>query len=238
MNGVPMTEMSDYPKLECPFVRKTYPISKEDWKKHGSELQLRTPEVYLVTPEVSPGFEWVFEDSETIAVEKLDGSNVKMKIENGRLVALQNRKNIIDPLQIGHGKTFIIEGVFRALDKGYDFKDGEHAGELIGPKLQGNPYQLDHHIWYPFEKTISSLSYKTYQEHPKTFENLSEWFRLFLRSRFYQKERKIKFEESIFAEGAIFYNFKRKAEGKSWQAKLRRNMFDWYYKDKIRIEGI
>ena len=38
------------------------------------------------------------------------------------------------------------------------------------------------------------------------------------------------------AEGVIFYNLKRQAEGQSWMAKLRRNMFDWYYAD-LRIEG-
>lgn len=29
----------------------------------------------------------------------------------------------------------------------------------------------------------------------------------------------------------------RRAEGKTWMAKLRRNMFDWYYTEGIRIEG-
>jgi hypothetical protein len=38
----------------------------------------------------------VFEDSETIAVEKLNGTNIKLKTEKGRLVALQNRKNVED----------------------------------------------------------------------------------------------------------------------------------------------
>jgi len=84
--------------------------------------------------------------------KKLDGTNVKLKTENGRLISLMNRKNLIDPLQIMKGKTFIIEGVFRAIQKGYIESDGVQAGEVIGPKLQGNPYRLDNHIWYPFEK--------------------------------------------------------------------------------------
>jgi hypothetical protein len=32
--------------------------------------------------------------------------------------------------------------------------DGEQAGELIGPKVNGNLYQLDLHEWYPFHKAI------------------------------------------------------------------------------------
>jgi len=35
-----------------------------------------------------------------------------------------------------NGKTFIIEGIFRAVGKGVIKEDGEQAGELIGPKVQ------------------------------------------------------------------------------------------------------
>jgi len=53
-------------------------------------------------------------------------------------------------------QTFLIEGIFRSTGKGYLLADGEQAGECIGPKAQGNPYKLDFHEWYPFEKTIAS----------------------------------------------------------------------------------
>jgi hypothetical protein len=33
----------------------------------------------------------------------------------------------------------------------------------------------------------------------------------------------------------VFYNPKRKAASQSWMAKLRRDMFDWFYSDKIAI---
>ena len=69
-----METLSDFPKVQCPFVRKIFPVNKDDFKKYGSQYQLRNPEVYLVTNEVSPGFEWVFDDPDTIAVEKLDGT--------------------------------------------------------------------------------------------------------------------------------------------------------------------
>ena len=41
--------------------------------------------------------------------------------------------------------------------------------------------------------------------------------------------------DKVMAEGVVFYNLKRKAEGKTWRAKLRRDMFDWYISDKIEI---
>ena len=228
-----MRTLTDFPKIECPFIRKIFKVNENDFRKYGSQFKLRNPEVYLVTDEIKPGYEWVFDDSNTIAVEKLDGTNVKLKVENGRLVALQNRKNVLDPLQIMKGKAFIIEGIFLSIQKGYVENNKEQAGELIGPKLQGNPYQLDNHIWYPFEKTIQHLKYKSFHKHERTFSNFNLWFKDHLKSLYHAK--RIGYENAVFAEGIIFYNLNRKAENKIYMAKLRRDMFDWYYQEKIEI---
>lgn len=223
--------MSDFPKIYCPFIRKKFKVDKEDWKKHGRKLQLRIPKVYLVINEINPGYEWCFEDSETFAVEKLDGSNVKLKTKNGRLIGIQNRKNIIDPLQIIKGQSHYLDGVFQSIGKGYVETDGEYTGELIGPKLQGNPYKLTNHLWYPFDKTIKHLRYTSFDNHERTFENWSNWFKDWLFSRFATKRG----NKDIMAEGIILYNLKRKKENKTWRAKLRRDMFEWHYSDKIEI---
>lgn len=224
-----MEPLSDFPKIQCPFIRQTFSIERDQYKKAGKKFGLRAPEVYLIVDRVNPGYEWVFDDPETIAVEKLDGTNIKIKTENGRLTALQNRKNVIDPLDIMGGRGHIIEGIFRAIDRGYVNRDGEQAGELIGPKLQANPYRLDYHLWYPFMKSLSSLRYKSFHEHDRNFDNWSSWFKDFLFSLFFTKSSKKKSDEKIFAEGVVFYNMKRRSEGKVYMAKLRRDMFDWYY---------
>jgi len=229
--------LTDFPKLYCPYIRQTFKISHDDFHKHGRRLNLREPEVYLVVDRVNPGYEWVFEDPETFAVEKLNGSNVKIKTEGGRLMAVQNRKNVIDPLQIMHGKTFIMEGVLMSVAKGYVKEDGEQAGELIGPKVQGNPYKLDIHEWYPFEKAVDHLRFKSFHEHERNFANWSAWFKDWLHSRYYTKiAAKKKIDDKVFAEGVVFYNLRRRDEGKSWMAKLRRDMFDWFY-DGVAIQG-
>jgi len=225
--------LSDFPKIHCPFVRKEFDVNKDDYKLFGNSYMLREPKAYLVTPQINEGYEWVFESSNTFAVEKLDGSNVKLKTENGRLTELQNRKNIIDPLQIVKGKTFILNGIFEAIGKGYIDKEGVQAGELIGKKVQGNPYRLESHLWYPFSKAIKHLRYRSFHEHDRTFNNWSNWFENYLVSRFASKRG----DNDIMAEGVIFYNLKRKAEGKIYMAKLRRSMFEWYYSDKIKIYG-
>src|SRR3990167_4737875 len=139
--------LADFPKIHCPFIRQTFAVEKGGWEKNGARLGLRSPEVYLVVEQINPDYEWVFGDPETIAVEKLNGTNVKILTEKGRLSAVQNRKNVIDPLQVLHGKTFLIEGIFQAIGKGYVKEDGEQAGEVIGPKVNGNPYQLPVHEW-------------------------------------------------------------------------------------------
>ncbi|MFH1728324.1 MAG: hypothetical protein ABIA04_07895 [Pseudomonadota bacterium] len=228
--------LSDFPKLQCPFIRQTFKVNRDHLKKHGSQLKLRSPEVYLAVNKINPGYEWVFEDPDTFAVEKLDGTNVKILTENGRLIACQNRLNVIDPLQIMKGKTFIIEGIFQSIDKGYVELNGEQAGELIGPKVQGNPYKLDQHLWYPFEKAINHLRYKSFHDHERNFDNWSSWFKDWLHSRLFTKIASKKgLDEKVFAEGVIFYNLKRKEQGQTCMAKLRRDMFEWYYSDKIEI---
>jgi len=39
------------------------------------------------------------------------------------------------------------------------------------------------------------------------------------------------------AEGVVFYNFKRRDEGQVWMAKLRRDMFPWYYQN-VEIKNV
>ncbi len=227
--------LTDFPKLYCPFIRQNFKVDKDDFRNKGRKYQLRNPEAYLVVNQINPGYEWVFEDPNTFAVEKLNGSNVKIKTEQGRLIVLQNRKNFIDPLQIIHGKMFLLESVINAASMRYVKTDGEQAGESLGPKLQGNPYMLDNHLWYPFEKAIESLRYKSFDEHERNFDNWSSWFKDYLFSLFFRHiAKKKKIEEKRFAEGVVFYNLKRKDQNKTWMAKLRRDMFFWYY-DGIKI---
>jgi len=225
--------LTNFPKIQCPFVRREYDIDRDDWEKYGRQLQLRRPVVYLATTEITPGYEWVIEDPKTFAVEKLDGTNIKLETAKGRLIQVQNRKNPIDLLQVMAGKPFLVEGVFMAIQKGFVLKHGVQAGEVIGPKLQGNPYKMDTHLFYPFEKAIKHLSYRSFHEHDRTFENWSSWFKEWLVSRFATKRG----TKGVMAEGVIFYNLKRRVAQQTYMAKLRRDMFEWYYSDKIKIHG-
>lgn len=233
-DAVQAPPLTDFPKLECPFVRKTFRINAADFKQQRAKYGLRAPEVRLVIDEVNPGYEWVFTDPDTVAVEKLNGTNVKLMVTAGRLLTVQNRKNLIDPLAILTHNSYLMEGIHQAAARGYILPDGEQAGELIGPKLQGNPYRLEQHLWYPFRKAVHDLAYRSFHEHDRTFANWSGWFREGLRSRFFAKRAaKAVTNETIFAEGIVFHNLKRQEQGLVSMAKLRRDMFAWYYNGMV-----
>ena len=230
--------LTDFPKIECPFVRRTFKVDRESFKKNGKKVNLRSPEVYLAVEEINPGFEWVFDDPDTYAVEKIDGSNVKVLTKNNQILTVQNRKNYVDTQTIKPGvNLYIMDGIIQAAMKGYIQRDGEQVGELLGPKFQGNPYKLNHHLWFPFERSHSQLRYKSFDKFERTYENWSGWFKDHLFSLFFQKISNKTGDPALkmMAEGVVFYNLKRKEEGKPYMAKLRRDMFDWFYSDHVDI---
>jgi hypothetical protein len=236
--------IDDFTKIECPFVRKTYEIDKVDWKKHGSKMGLREPSVYLVTPEINEGYDWVVDHKDTTSIEKLHGSNLGIVTEKDRLIHIQNRKNVVDPFQINGGRAYMMEGIFAAVEKGYIEKDGIQYGEIMGPKINGNIYRLPQHLWYPFNKARESLKYKSFHTQPKGFWPWSEWFRVYLKSILYCRLNKIPLSdmhtnpEVPVPEGVVFYNDTVSVCDKPRMAKLRVDMFPWHYWDKIHIIGL
>ena len=231
-------KLTNFPKIECPFVRKKFCANKEDIKKYGNKYQIRPYDnnVYLATKEIKEHYEWVFNDPSTIATEKLDGSNFKVVIKNREIDTVQNRANApINILKIEKRNFAITEGIINAIVRGHIKEDGEYAGELLGPKLQGNPYKLVVHEWYPFAEKM--LVYKSFCAHTPSYDGFSIWFKDYLYSLFYARRHKVPIPEAPMAEGVVFYNLNRKALNKTWRAKVRRDMFPWFY-DRIRIENV
>ena len=191
----------DMPKLHSPFVRA---------KNEANQ--------YVVTPVVEEDYSWVFEDPIVSAVEKLDGTCVSILIEDGIVKGVWNRGNRV-PI-FNRGTRNIIDGLLNSYDKGYldMLTDGQWFGEVIGPKIQKNKYELDAPLWIPF-KTYShdKLVYGSWGKYPKTFESISEWFKD-LESIFMSRRG----HKGVQAEGIVFTH----PDGR--MAKLRRDMFDWY----------
>lgn len=200
--------IEDMPKIECPFVRE---LSMGD---------------YLVTPKIMEGYDWVFSDPQVEAIEKLHGTNVSVVIQDGNITAIFNRTERI-PF-FNKSKSFITEGVLESYKRGYmdDLLDGQWFGELIGEKVNGNPYNLKGHVWIPF-KTFARkhLKYKSWGKYPKDFVTISEWFKE-LQPLYcwliHGKENVDKDPKLNFVEGIVFTH----PDGR--YAKLRRDCFNWY----------
>jgi hypothetical protein len=230
--------LPNFPKIECPLIRKQYAVNLEDFKRVGRFYNLRTPRVYLAVDQINPGYEWVFDDPDTFAVEKLDGTNIAVQTELKYIKEVYNRENKIDLLKVigtSKGNLAIIEGILSAISKGRIPDNSLVYGELIGPHINNNMLHLDKCTYYPFDYCVDSFRYKSFDKYPRTFVIWSNWFKEDLRSLCYTKEKKCMHNEAILAEGVIFYNLKRKEQGLVYRAKLRRDMFSWYYTKDIRI---
>ncbi len=196
----------DMPKIQSPFVRKVI---------NGD---------YIVTDEITEGYEWVFEDESVMAIEKLHGTNVSIEIRDGQIVGIWNRTERI-PF-FCRGKGFIVKGILNSFDKKYmEFLgDGQHFGELIGPKVNGNPYKLEENLWIPFESYGQKhLAYTCWGKYPKTFESIREWFKELMplyNLRIHGKTDPL--VDAHFVEGIVFTH----PDGR--MAKLRGDMFDWF----------
>lgn len=239
--------LPNFPKVHCPFERVEFKIDKDDWKEHGADYQLRTPKVYLVMPNTNPehDMEWVFE-KDTYAVEKMHGTNVAVEIKDQHIASIQNRLNPIDFTKVIGKKDGLppsarfLEGILAAAQKKYLKDDCVQYGELIGPSLNQNIHKLPSHIFYPFEVAEEKLRYKSFNAHPKEFWGWCEWFRLHLKSMLYCRMNGINLREMYtnpdvpFTEGIVIYQRDHVAKRRR-MAKLRRDMFYWYYCDKIRI---
>lgn len=189
------------PKLECPFKRK---------EVNGD---------YIVTPEILEGYEWAFKEEDVICVEKLDGTNVSIVIEEGQIKSIFNRTEKI-PF-FNKGKCYIIEGILESYKRGYIdlLQDGQYFGELIGEKVNGNPYKIKGHLWIPFKTYAKEhLRYKSWGKYPKDFQSISNWFKDDLLPLFALKRG----DKQGFVEGVIFYR------NNGEMAKLRRDMFEWF----------
>lgn len=142
-------------------------------------------------------------------------TNVSIVIQDGVITGIWNRTTRI-PF-FNRGKEYIIDGVRNAYSRKYTefLPDGQHFGECIGPRINGNPYKLDKPLWMPFARLADQYSYNSWGKYPKTFDAISEWFKE-LMPLFGRKH------DSEFVEGVVFTC----PDGR--MAKLRRDMFEWF----------
>jgi hypothetical protein len=170
---------------------------------------------YRVVDRPRADCDWVFR-GEGVPTEKLDGSNVRLTIRSGLMVRVEKRRNP-SKLQKQQG---IIDGwyadadEFAAEDKWLlaaarstdvsDWPDGEHPCEALGPRIQGNPLNLDAPLCVPF-----NLQVPMYEAAPRSYSEL-QIFLTTLDSRF---------APGHLAEGIVFHH----PDGR--RAKIKRKDF-------------
>jgi hypothetical protein len=204
----------DFQKLQSPFER-------EEVKNIG----------YVCVPKFRREFNWILDKDKVIATEKFDGTCTSVVIQDGKIVRILNRMNLID---IWKSKDWFYRGIKRAIDENKFnpdlLPDCQIFGELLAEDINSNPYQLTAPLWLPFDYIKEHYYFKFYYawlEEKKLCreinvdEELYNAFReLFmeLKSLWFRK-RGIEKEP----EGIVFHN---KETGE--MCKLRGNMWDFH----------
>ena len=202
------SKITNFPKLHSPFIRKTIDNN------------------HVVTSEIDEDYKWVFEDAGVMAVDKIDGTNICVRIKNGKIQRIFNRtheKFIFNVLQTSF-EGVVMEGLAKAIQRGWlKVEDGDHYGELIGKTINSNRHQLQDHLFVPFNYLKEHCFWKSWvqNKYPKDYDTIREWFKDGIISLFNQRMCL----PEIKAEGLVFYH----VDGR--MAKLRLDMWD-FYKDK------
>lgn len=184
---------------------------------------IRDLDTDLCQPTIATGWEWCFDPSKCYVLEKLNGTNVKLEVVEGVLtvwVRNQNSKAYIEATLNNPDYKYILQGVANLIAKRKKrLSDGTRFGELVGEKLQGNPYKMEGHIWLEFTPFKDGV--EVYRDHPQTdfFEDWKTWI----------LQLKSLYNPEVESEGVIFLN---KETGE--MAKLRKDMFDIKYQPKRR----
>lgn len=212
-------KIKDFPKLESPFEREEI---------NGS---------YQVVPKLKEEYRW-FITEDCLAVTKIDGTNLSVVIENGRITNILNRMNVID---IWKSNLWFYEGIKWAIDAKIFIPellpDGQYYGELIGKRFNGNPYNLEGYRWLPFDWFQEKYYFKFWEDIIKEckgksdkeiFDIVEDVFKKLW--CIYKRQLGIKGDvteetkfEGLAAEGIVFYNKKT-----GQMCKLRRDQFLWF----------
>lgn len=160
-----------------------------------------------------------FDFENAIATEKLDGMNVRVTVRNHTVVRLEKRRNpnkaqkaqgIKDPWYVDAVESDKADAYLFEATQNTDFSDvpdGDWSAEALGPKIQGNPLNLEKHTLFIF--TLDSWKEKVvFENTPTDFNQLKNWL----------AEQKSKFGNDSGIEGIVWHNLK---DGKMCKIKVK-----------------
>jgi hypothetical protein len=201
MSDIPLR----FPKVHSPFERE---------ENESDE--------YVVFDSVNDGYEWVFENDDVIAVEKLDGTNCAVEMgrdshSNSLRPVESYTRHGTEPFQVAkpYGDSGahrqIVRAVQNSMQRGYlrSLDEGVHYGEAVGPAFQANRHELKENLFIPFSWLADKCLYKSWGKYQKNFETIRGWFEEDLFSLFYSRMHGCDLDESsvsngTFCEGIMF----------------------------------
>ncbi len=142
-------------------------------------------DIFKVIPKVRAGTEWVF-SGEGIATEKLDGTNIRITVQQGQVVKVEKRRNPTrEEKALGQEVGYIDahesdpsdKHIFRAVNGTVylsNLADGSYSCEAVGPKIQANPLELPSPTCYLFTVNPTIIA-----NVPRTFDGIREFFKDF-----------------------------------------------------------
>jgi len=153
--------------------------------------------------------EYIYEGIDQLkleAIEKVDGTNVRLTVRSHTLMRLEkrrspskfeNKKGIIEPWYVDASESDSQDKYIWDAAKNTDIsrtEDGEWSGEAVGPKIQGNPLNLEDHRVILFSHKESRRELVMYDV-PVTYDGLKEWL----------PKQKSNVGNDCFIEGIIWY---------------------------------
>lgn len=171
---------------------------------------------FKVTPDVTPGCEWVLGPSVGVFVtEKLDGTNIRVTWQNGAIVHVEKRRNPTREEKAAGAEPGYVDAheddpadkhIWAAVQHIEAHPTGGRSScEAIGPKIQGNPLGLTEHRAVPL-----ALMYLPFvPDVPRTFDGLRDFLR----------EMDSVYSPGHHAEGLVFYHADIVGDGR--MAKLK-----------------
>lgn len=120
--------------------------------------------------------DWVFK-GEGIATEKVDGTNIKIRIKNGLIDYVWKRRNLTKEEKAKGIEPYYIDAesadpqnkhIFKAINSSdvSDINDGEYEGEAYGGKIQGNPLDVEPNVYF------FKIKPEIYHAIPRDYEKL------------------------------------------------------------------
>jgi len=166
------------------------------------------------------GCEWVF-DGEGTATEKINGTNIKVKIKDSLIVYIWKRKNPNKQEKAEGKEPYYVDAhredsqdkhIFKAVngwssmlkqEGAYELSNGEYECEAYGGKIQGNPLECEPNLYF------FKIKPKIYENVPRDYEKLKNYLSC-LASHF---------NPTRLAEGIVFHHL----DGR--MAKIKRRDF-------------